>query len=59
MVISYVILLILVFFIGFQLGKFFILKGLSLRVEQLHEELDGQKAFIIEEVLKREEEQLK
>lgn len=55
MVISYVILLILVFFVGFQVGKSFILRGLSLRVEQLHQELDGQKAFIIEEILNREE----
>lgn len=52
MLITYAALLIIVFLLGFKSGKTFILKGLTYRVEQLHQEGDYRRARTIEEVLK-------
>lgn len=49
--IIFVLLLIIVFLLGFKLGKSFILKGLVNRVEQLHQEGDYRQAWMIEEIL--------
>lgn len=51
--ITYVVLLLFVFIVGFKLGKKFILKGLALRMQQLHQEGDYRQAWMIEEALKR------
>ncbi len=52
MTMNYILLLIVVFSLGFQIGKAYIVKGLSYRVEQLHEEGDYRKAWMIEEAIK-------
>lgn len=49
--IPYFILLILVFLLGFVTGKRFIVKGLTLRVEQLRQEGDYQRAAVIQNVI--------
>jgi hypothetical protein len=49
--VAYILLLVIVFFLGFKLGKHLILKGLAHRVEQLHQEGDYRQARMIEEVL--------
>ncbi|ASV67592.1 hypothetical protein [Cytobacillus kochii] len=51
--INLTILLIIVFLIGFELGKKFIVKGLSERTIQLHQEGDHEQARLIEKVLKK------
>lgn len=47
---TYIVLLLIVFLLGFKLGEAFILKGLALRVKQLQEDGDERKASLIEEV---------
>lgn len=53
MAIAYISLLLITLLVGFKIGEMYILKGLSLRINQLYEEGDSQKAKFIEEVLKR------
>lgn len=57
MTIFYISLFIVVFILGFHLGVRYILKGLPSRVEQLHSEGDSRHAWMIQEVLKRYEEE--
>lgn len=52
---TYIFLLIVVFLLGFQIGKAYIIKGLTLRVEQLYQEDDNQKAQLFERALEEHE----
>lgn len=52
MIVTCISLLIIVFLLGFKLGIKYILKGLSYRLEQLYEEGDYRKIWMIEEALK-------
>lgn len=58
MAIAYISLLLITLLVGFKIGEMYILKGLSLRINQLYEEGDSQKAKFIEEVLKETNAQL-
>ncbi len=53
MTVIHISLLLIVFIGGFQLGKTYIIKGLALRVMQLYEEDDHQKAKLIETILSK------
>lgn len=49
---TYITLLLIVFLLGFKLGKKYILKGLALRVEQLYQEGKYRDARFYEEITK-------
>lgn len=50
---AYMTLLLIVFLIGFKLGKKYILKGLALRAEQLYQEGYYRDARLYQEILKQ------
>lgn len=56
MITTFILTLLITFILGFRLGKAFILKGLTLRISQLYEEGDYQKAKFIEMAMERYEE---
>lgn len=51
----FICLLVIVFSMGFTAGKYYIIKGLSLRTAQLYVEANYRKAKWIEELLDIEE----